>query len=143
MNYAALAQRVALFRGISVENIEKIIKKGHTQRVSQGDALFYKGTTGNSMYVVLSGSVGVYDGEDLLAKLGVGEMVGEMSLLDGEPRSATVKALEDSVVYRLDEDLFKRLLTKKVAIDMLLNIGGVIAKRLQGANQRIRELQGR
>lgn len=138
-----MAQKVELFQGIQPGDIEKIFKRGMTYRVSRGETLFYKGTAGNHMFIVLGGSVGVYDGEKQLAKLGLGATFGEMSLLIGEPRSATVKALEDCVVFKLDETIFHKLLTKKVAVQMLINISRTLAHRLHEGNVKLREMQGR
>lgn len=143
IDFVQMSRRVELFRGLDPEDIKKIFHKGWTERVVQGDALFYKGTTGNSMYVVLSGKLGVFDGEQLLAALSVGATVGEMSLLNGEARTATVKALEDTMVFRMDENTFKRLLSKKVAVQMLLNMSATLSKRLADTNLRLRESQGR
>ena len=138
-----MAQRVDLFQGIQPTDIEKIFKRGMTHRVSKGEALFYKGTAGNHMYVILGGMMGVFDGESQIATLGLGATFGEMSLLLGDARSATVKALEDSVVFKLDEHIFHKLLTKKVAVQMLLNISRSMARRIQDTNLKLRESQGR
>lgn len=138
-----IAQRVDLFHGIQPTDIEKIFRRGMTYRVSKGEALFYKGTAGNHMYVILGGTMGVFDGESQIATLGLGATFGEMSLLLGDARSATVKALEDSVVFKLDEHIFQKLLTKKVAVQMLLNISRSMARRIQDTNLKLRESQGR
>jgi CRP-like cAMP-binding protein len=98
---------------------------------------------GNQRFVVLGGSFGVFDGVKQLATLKTGDTFGEMSLLLSEPRSATVKALEFSQLFVLDERLFHKLLTKRVAVQMLMNMSRLLAKRIQNANRTIRELEGR
>lgn len=138
--YAALANDVALFKGLTQEDIAKIFRKGMTVRVQKGETIFFKGTVGSQMYVVLSGTVGVYDGKNQIAVLRTGDMFGEMALIDNAPRSATIRALEDSLLFVLSETTFERLLTKRVAIKILLNIIHTLGYRLRDANKRLKEL---
>ena len=73
-----------------------------------GEVLFHQGEVGDSLYIVISGRLRVVatmpDGrEALLAELGAGETVGEMAVLSGEPRSATVYAMRDTELARLSK----------------------------------------
>jgi HEAT repeat protein len=72
--------------------------------------IFNKGEHGDSLYVIVSGSVKVWDGDRLLNELGEGEVFGELALLDPEPRLASVKAVEPTRVLRLDEAHFRQVL---------------------------------
>lgn len=130
-------ERVDLFRGLTPEEVTKIMSKGMTMRCVKGETVFYKGTVGSQMYVVLGGKLGVYDDENLLASLKTGDMFGEMALVNKEPRSATVKAMEDSRLFVLSESTFERLMSKRVAIRILLNIISTMSKRLKDANIRL------
>ncbi len=83
--------------------------------VPAGQTLFREGDPGDALYVVTSGSMGVYvrggaNEERLLALIGTGEAVGEMALLSGENRSATVKAIRDTELLRLSKTQFHHLL---------------------------------
>ncbi|MEJ7681007.1 MAG: cyclic nucleotide-binding domain-containing protein [Segetibacter sp.] len=71
--------------------------------------LFSKGDTGNCMYFIYSGSVKVHDGEHILAVLGENEIVGELSVLDTESRSASATTAEESILLNLSRKLFMRL----------------------------------
>ncbi len=133
----ALLKRVSLFHGLREEDMVKIFSKGMTVRVGKGEVLFYKDTVGSQMYVVLSGKLGVYSGEKLLAELITGDMCGEMALVNHAPRSATVKALEDSLLFVLTETTVNTLLTKRVAVQLLLNIIRTLSRRLCEANIKI------
>jgi len=135
--YIELAKRVDLFGGLTPDDIEKIFARGMTVRVLKGETVFYKGTTGSQMYVVLGGLVGVFDGDNCIAKLKTGDTVGEMALINNEPRSATVIAIEESSLFVLSETTFQRLLTKRVAIQILLNIVRTLSHRLREANDRL------
>lgn len=141
--YEQLVDHVDMFHGLKPHDVAKIFSKGMTFRVQKGETIFYKGTEGNKMYVVLGGKVGVFDGGKLLSSLSVGATFGEMSLLMHAPRNATVIALERSNLFSLSEDVFQRLLTKRVAVQMLLNLSRTLGKRLNEANIRTRELEGR
>jgi CRP-like cAMP-binding protein len=129
-------EKVELFHGVQPENVVKILAKGTTMVCQKGEVIFYKGTVGSQMYVVLGGTVGVFDGDKCLAKLGVGDMFGEMALVNKEPRSATVAAIENSHLFMLTETTFQHLLTKHVAIQLLMNIIATLSKRLKTSNQR-------
>ena len=134
----ALIKAVPLFHGLTREEVLKIFSKGMTMRCTKGETIFFKGNVGNQMYVVLGGKIGVYDGDKHLASLHVGDMFGEMALVNQEPRSATTRAMEDSKLFVLTQDLFERLMTKRVAIQMLMNIIRTLSTRLKNANEKIR-----
>jgi len=140
---ARVVRNVDIFKGFTPEDIVKIFSHCQTMNVQKDQMIFQKGTVGNQMFVVLGGSFSLHDGSRQLATFRAGDTFGEMSLLLNEPRVGTVKALELSQVCVLDQNLFEKLLTKRVAVQMLLNITRVLAKRLQNANNTIRELEGR
>ena len=109
--------------------------------MEKGNTIFYKGTTGNQMFVILAGKVSLFDGPKHLADLRTGDMFGEMALINNEPRSATAVAAESTQLFILSETFFQKLMTKRVAITMLLNIIGTLSTRLQGMNRRLLELK--
>ena len=72
-----------------------------------GECLFKKGDPPQStMYVVLSGEVRIGDGNTILETVGPGGIVGEMALIDGSPRSATVAASADTTMAAINEKRF-------------------------------------
>jgi CRP-like cAMP-binding protein len=137
--FRKMIRQVQLFNGLDPQDVFKIFKRGMTMMFQQGETIINKGTTGNKMYVILGGSAGVYDGKKQLNKLVTGDSFGEMSLLMNEPRTATVIALEHSRLLELDEQVFHKLLTKKVAVQILLNLSKTMGKRLKDANIRLTE----
>lgn len=137
--YEQLAKRVALFNGLDAEDVAKIFSKGMTMEVEKGNVLFYQGTTGNQMYVVLGGRIDLYDGKKHLASMRTGDLFGEMAVIMNEPRSATAVAGETSRVFVLSETVFEKLMTKKAAIRILLNIVGVMARRIRDMNTKLSE----
>lgn len=141
--FQALVDNVDIFHGLRSVDVQKIFARGMTMYIEKGDTIFHKNTEGNKMYVVLGGSIGVFDGPVQMATLGVGDTFGEMSLLTGMPRSASAVALERCNLFVLDEAVFQKLLTKRVAVQMLLNLGRMLGRRLRDANRTIRELEDR
>lgn len=85
-------------------DLEWMIENGSTMNVSKGENLIRKGEALEHLFIVLSGGLEIYtDGENerAIAKLGSGEMVGEMSFLDSRPPSVNVVATEDSKCYSI------------------------------------------
>jgi hypothetical protein len=99
--------------------------------------VFNKGEPGDSLYIVVSGSVTVWDGERLLNELGEGEAFGELALLDPEPRLATVKAAEPTNLLRLDAPNFREILEAQPEVSAA--IIQVITKYLRSQLQYARE----
>lgn len=141
--FLQMVNKIDLFRGLKTEDVYRIFTKGMTHSATKGQLIFQKDTVGNNMFVLLGGKLGVFDGEKQIATIKAGESFGEMSLLCDEPRSATLRALEDSNLFALDERIFQKLLTKRVAVRVLLNISRTLAKKLTDANTMIREMEGR
>lgn len=94
-----------------------------------GDWLFHAGDEGDAMYIVVQGRLEVHIGERVVAQLGPGDIVGELALLTGQPRSASLRARRDSRLLELDKDRFDEvaLLEPKVP----LAVARTLARRLQ------------
>ena len=71
---------------------------------SKGARIIERGELGSSMFIIVSGRVRVHDGDTTLAEFGPGQVIGELSALDPEPRAASISALEDTQLFRLDHD---------------------------------------
>jgi predicted acylesterase/phospholipase RssA/CRP-like cAMP-binding protein len=89
-------------------------KESERVRLPRGEILFEQGDPGDSMYLLLEGGLGVRlrypdGGETSLAELTPGAIVGEMALLTGQPRTATVHALQDAELIRCSKQGFERL----------------------------------
>ncbi len=129
-------KHIELFHGLTPDEVTKIFVKGMTMHVSAGQDIFIQGTVGSQMYVVLGGKLGVFSGDKVIAELRTGDMFGEMALVNKEPRSATVRAVNDSRLFVLSETTFERLMSKRVAIRVLFNIIKTLSHRLKEANKR-------
>ena len=84
-----------------LEKVAEIVTK---TSIKTGEKLIEKGKIGNAMYIVLKGGVKVHDGDLLLNQLGVGNVFGEMAALDGEIRTASITAVEETELLQLNHD---------------------------------------
>jgi CRP-like cAMP-binding protein len=114
---------------------------------NQGDVIFEQDTPGDSLLLMVDGRVEVYRklgerdkvGERLLAVIGKGESVGEMALLDGVPRSATVKAIDACTVLTINSDSYMQLRMShpQLAIKLTLGIFRILSRRLRQVNKNL------
>ncbi|NJN36224.1 MAG: cyclic nucleotide-binding domain-containing protein [Nitrospiraceae bacterium] len=96
--------KIKLFReqGLSGAELSTLARFSAAKRYPAGTVLFHEGDSGDEMYIILEGQVMISKfipggGEEAVAILGRGEFFGEMSLLDGQPRSADAKAFKGPV----------------------------------------------
>ncbi len=86
------------------DDLDWIAQKGRKRRIKTGKILIYEGTNINGLYIILEGLFKVTtkaSGDKIIAKLGSGELLGEISFIDPRPPIATVTALEDSVILEI------------------------------------------
>ena len=85
------------------------------------------------MYVIVSGKVRVHDGPRTIAELGERQVFGEMALLDREPRSASVTALEDTQLFRIEAEPFFELIDDRpeVARGIIRVLTGYVRARMR------------
>jgi CRP-like cAMP-binding protein len=104
-----------------------------------GEVLFEEGSTGRELFIIQSGKVGVYkkgaDGDTELATIGEGGIIGEMSLLDNLPRSATVKAIDETKTLPIGPATFQA--TVESVPVWLASIIKIVVSRLRDANKRV------
>jgi HEAT repeat protein len=100
--------------------------------VRAGDVVFEKGAAGDSMYVIVSGRVRVYDGERTIGELGPRDIFGELALLDPEPRLASISAVDDTTLLRLDREAFAELMAAN--IEIVRGVLHVLCERLRRAS---------
>ena len=106
-------QEISLFVPLAEEEIEKLAKASTTRVFAPGEAIVRRGQEGNSMFVIVRGSVKVQipesDYQKTINKLKTNDFFGEMSLLTGQPRTATVIAEEETEVIQIKKTALKPL----------------------------------
>jgi CRP-like cAMP-binding protein len=101
--------RLPPFSELSPEELLGVTAIAERRSFDGGEVVFAEGDEGDGLYVVASGELAVERGGRELIRLGRGEMVGELSVLDGEPRSATVRAATAAELYFVGRDEFLEL----------------------------------
>ncbi len=139
--------KVRLFReqGLSGKELTTLATFSKELRFEPGQALFEEGDQGQEMYVVLEGKVLITKyipgaGEEALAILERGDFFGEMSLIDGEPRSAEARALDGALtVLALDQGTLQEMLAldPQASLDFLRLLCRLIAKRLREIDEKV------
>lgn len=97
-------------------------------------SLFNKGDIGNCMYFIFSGSIKIHDGQHTLAVLGENEIVGELSVLDAESRSASATTTEESILLKLEQEAFYEIMMNNA--DILRGILTTLCKRIRVSNKK-------
>ncbi len=109
---------IALSGGLRDEDILWLFQVGEKRVVKPGTAIVHEGVRPNAIFVVIRGAFSV-DIETLadepLAQLGVGELIGEISFLEGSPASATIVADEESAVLAVDNQLLNQRIGEDTA----------------------------
>jgi CRP-like cAMP-binding protein len=141
--YKGYARKVHIFHGLQPEEVGHIIRKGEIVPYPRGQTVYHEGQTGNSIFIVFNGKVGVYHLQKLIAKCHVGDSFGVMSALTHEPHSGTASAMVASDIFVLHESELNEILEKKTAIRLLLNVVHVLSKRLHDANHRALQMTER
>lgn len=125
---------VDLFKEIPGEDLAQIAQIADEVEFDVGQTIFKEGDLGEALYLILEGKVRIHRGEQTLAEIGEKECFGEMSILDSEPRSATVTALSDLVAIKIQREDFGEILASKSEIAR--GIITVLTSRLRKANKR-------
>jgi CRP/FNR family transcriptional regulator, cyclic AMP receptor protein len=125
---------VDLFKTIPGEELSYIAQITDEVEFTPTQTVVKEGDQGDAMYLIVDGKVKVHRGESVLAELGSSQCFGEMSILDAEPRSATVTAITELTLLKIQREDFKELLAEKP--DISQGIIKVLTRRLREANRR-------
>lgn len=103
--------------------------------LEKDEIIFNKGDFGDCLYIIKSGSVHIHDNDHRFATLSDGEMFGELSLLDAEPRSASATAASESLVLKLKQEPFIEVLMQNSIV--LKGILSTLSKRLREEDKKV------
>ena len=130
-------RRVPLFSGLDRKELELLAKLAKEQRYEPGATIVKTGAGGHGLYIIKEGNVSVVRDGQKVASMGPGQFFGEISVLDGGPRTADVKADTETVCLTLISWEIKPLLMDNAAISykMLLEM----VKRLRSQAPQIHD----
>jgi CRP-like cAMP-binding protein len=132
-----------LFRSIDDEVIERLAAYSRLTRYARGEALFRKGDDGAGLIVVTAGGIKVVlpsaEGQEIVLNvIGPGEVVGEIALLDGQPRTADCVAIAPTETLSLDRRDFLPLLQSRAEVGLAMI--EVLCERLRKTSSHVENL---
>jgi CRP/FNR family cyclic AMP-dependent transcriptional regulator len=138
-----LLRRVPLFSLLTVAQAEVLSGAVVKRRFKRGETLVEQGQKSDALYILLTGRARVMASDSrgrevILATLGQGDYLGEMSIIDNEPHSATVRAEVQTDVLTLGRAEFARCLTENASMSLVVMRG--LVKRLRHADRKIESL---
>lgn len=130
-NLRDLLRRLTYFENFTDLELRQLIEYGYRQLFPEGIVIFEENDPGDSFYVILSGKVEVISQKtgQYIATLHEGEFFGEMSLLLGAPRTATVRTIQDSILFIIEQHDLKKLLEEQP--DLAVQISHKLYERQQ------------
>ncbi|MEZ0227523.1 MAG: cyclic nucleotide-binding domain-containing protein [Planctomycetota bacterium] len=117
--FSTLQGQDVLDIALAAEEVEKVAN----------EEIVREGELDETLYVVVSGTVGVYRGNQMVAQLKEGEVFGELALLDPAPRSATVRSVTESTLLRVEREVFLDLV--RANHEIAEGITRILARRLR------------
>ena len=139
--YIALKQ-ISCFSHLDYIEITKIMTLMHTEYFEKNNAIIKEGDAGDKFYVIVSGEANVFVNQKRVNQLKKGDYFGEISLIDNNPRSATIIALEKVETLVLSKSNFLSLLNQdpKVFVKMLWLFIQTLSARMRLSNQHTSEI---
>lgn len=132
-------KKIPLFQSLKEDDLQRLNGSLKPLEAAKGSIIISEGEVGDCLYIISSGKVkvlaelGEHKEEIILSYLGTGDYFGEMSLITGDPRSATVQAEEDASLWQLDKKDFDALLIDNPSIS--LSLTHMLSQRLNLANR--------
>ncbi len=139
-------KQVPIFRMLGREGIDFIVERLKFKTFDADETVCKISDPGDEMFIIITGEVKIciYDdngqNEQVVAKLGPGDYFGEMALLTGEPRSASVITTKESEMFALDKDNFDVILERYPSISM--SLGKIVSRRLRETLKKASQTPG-
>lgn len=138
-----LREKYVFFADFTDEELFNIIKLSSKEIFDQGEYLIREGTSGTKMFIIIAGKVMILtetDGKKVeLDTIGEGSCVGEMSMVDRMPRSASVVAIKETVALALNETVLRHT-NPKLCLKLYRNLAAVLSERLRSHDARYLDL---
>jgi CRP/FNR family cyclic AMP-dependent transcriptional regulator len=119
-DYASVILQFPLFQGLTIHGAQMLIEHGSINQLAPGEVVFVEGATADSVFLVLVGELEVFvtrnRGNAVLVTQGPGSIVGELAVLCGTQRSASVRSVEASTVLKWKAEDFRHMLIRNTFI---------------------------
>jgi cAMP-binding proteins - catabolite gene activator and regulatory subunit of cAMP-dependent protein kinases len=146
VDQSTILRNTDLFREISEEDLKKIAAISTSRKHKKGDVLFQEKSRGDELFIVVSGCIAINKNvaggrKRNLGSLHSGEIFGEISLFDTEPRSADAEAIEDSEVIVVPNGKFLALLKDNFPLENLIQkkVINILCQRLRNTDEMLNE----
>lgn len=132
-----------LFGGLSEQMLDAFAKKAEVLELKTGQEVFHEGDAARAIYVVVAGRLEAVkqkgDGELVLSRMTAGECFGEMSFIDMQPRSATVRAVEPTTLWAWPYAVIheRYCSDSKCYTLFVMNIARELSRRLRRADEML------
>lgn len=135
-----------LVAGLSDQDVARVAELAEFKVARAGEEIIRLGGRGADLYIILEGTAMVYrEGGVLLGERGPNSVLGEIALVDAQPRSAYVTAKGTLTYAKLNGQVLRRFMVqnKEIGFFMLSNLARVLSTRLREASSTIEDLQGK
>ncbi len=138
-----ILKKISLFKNLDDQDLQSLLSLFISRRYNRGELILRQYSKGDALFLIIKGRVKVVlygeNGKEIvLSILNANDFFGEMSLLDGKPRSANVMAAEESTILVLERKVFKSHLLQHPLIT--LSLLEKLCKRLRQADEKIGNL---
>ena len=113
-------RNVPLFSGMGPGELSQLAGIAQEVIFSTGDSIIVQDEHGDSLFLIVEGEVNIHQGTEQLAVLKTQDYFGEMSILDGEPRSASATAITDCLLLRIQQADFYHILSQRFEVAMTI-----------------------
>jgi CRP/FNR family transcriptional regulator, cyclic AMP receptor protein len=124
-----ILKSIKLFSEVSQNDLLSLATHVNEIEYTRGDMIIKEGDLGTSMYIIVNGEVDVIVGEKKVTTLGEKELFGELAALDPEPRSATIVANTDILLFKINSNVIYDLISTYQ--NVARSIIGILCKRLR------------
>jgi CRP/FNR family transcriptional regulator, cyclic AMP receptor protein len=129
-----ILKSLAMFRETPETILSELAPLMKEEEMEEGHELFKEGEAGDCMYIIYKGEIRIHKGTTTLAILKEKEVVGELSLLDSETRSATATAHTDCFLFKIDQEPFYELMETRP--EVATGIIKILCQRLRALNEK-------
>jgi serine phosphatase RsbU (regulator of sigma subunit) len=139
-----MLRQIDFLEGAEPEALQQLSEAARERSFAPGETIVREGTTGREVYIIMAGLVDVVkgegEGEMVLARHGPGQVFGEMGFIEGQPRFATIRALEPTTLLEFSESAMQALMVDQP--QLLLRTTQIISSRLRKSDlQMIADLK--
>ena len=131
-------KRCAIFEGLAYREVVKVVNIARTRNVKEGARLYLRGAPGDSFFVVLTGTLKAVRARRKIGVFETTDHFGELEVIDGLPRAATVTALSNSIIVEIQRKPLLKLIRQEPVLGWKLcwNIGRALAGQFRSVDRR-------